>query len=134
MAMVRRLSAAGLAAALLTGGTACRHSCNTASSCGTSGRLMSHAKTADACYDPFVGVPVSGAPGVINGTLVPGGPGGVPMLPGPTGVNPAELPYPQPSNIPPAGVPFAPPTTAPGDLGAAILPTPKVMQSVKAEK
>ena len=126
-----------LAASVLTV-AGCRHSCNTtASSNGAANhRLIGSGKQTDVCYDPStgypIGMPVSGPASVYPGTLIPGN--GVPLLPGPTGLAPNELPFPG-STIPPAGIPFAPPTTAPGDMGPnAALPLPRNAVPVKNEK
>jgi hypothetical protein len=71
-------------------------------------------------------MPFGGAPG----GFVPGN--GVPLLPG-AGAG-SELPFPQPTDlIPRTGVPVPPatPFPAPGEVGASVLPVPKVAVPVK---
>ena len=130
--MLRRVSILSLSLALLTASVGCRHRC------GGGGWFTSASHDAQPCQLvgrssgailDSTGLPFGAAPG----TFVPGN--GVPLMPG--SAPGTDLPFPQPNDlIPRTGVPVPPaiPTPAPGEVGAGILPVPKIGVPVKTTK
>ena len=129
--MLRRASMVGLAAVLLTLSVGCRKCSSggwfTSGSRGAPCQLMGRSN--DVMLDS-TGLPIGAAPG----TFGPGN--GVPLMPGAAAPG-GDLPFPQPNDlIPRPGVPVPPaiPTPAPGEVGAGILPVPKIGVPVKGTK
>ena len=126
--MIRRVSLACVAVALLSPSVGCRHDCGGgwftsaprgSAPCQLVGR-------SDVILDS-TGTPIGSTPGA----FVPGN--GMPLMPG--AAPGSDLHFPQPNDlIPRTGVPVPPaiPTPAPpGEGGAAVLPAPKFGVPVK---